>query len=68
MANRLAKIKSNNMPMFPELQWGANPQTVNGVQSDVNSTVGLNTDLALVGDFANALRWGYAKDMTFEVI
>ena len=55
---------------YPDLMWGGQPNAVNGVPASVNSTVdfGSATDLAIVGDFANYLRWGYAQGITFEVI
>ena len=44
------------------------------MKSDVNSTLevqgtGVTTkDHVIVGDFANAFKWGYAKDIPLEVI
>jgi len=58
-----------NMRLFPELAWGANPGSINGLQADINTTVGAGTDdLAIVGDFANMFKWGYAKEIPLEVI
>lgn len=55
--------------IFPELAWGKNPGTINGLASDINSTVsGGSVDLAIVGDFANMFKWGYAKEIPLEVI
>lgn len=49
---------------------GANPGSLNGTACDVNSTVNFNkgTDRAIVGDFARAFKWGYAKELPLEVI
>lgn len=65
----MAALKVNGVPQFPELRFGANPDAVAGIRSDVNSTVnfGTNTDRAIVGDF-DAFRWGYADGVDFEVI
>lgn len=70
MAAALAAIKYNGIPAFPELAWGANPDSIKGMRSDVNGTLAFNTsgDQALIGDFENAFRWGYAKDVPFEII
>ena len=56
--------------LYPELKWGGQPKEVNGVPTSVNSTVSYNDsiDEAIVGDFANAIKWGYAKDVEMEVI
>jgi len=67
----LAKIKgADGAKMFPELSWGSNPGTVNGLAVDVNSTVsyGESKEHAIIGDFENAFRWGYAKEIPMEVI
>lgn len=67
MAGKLAKeTTADGAKMFPELAWGANPDVINGLNADVNSTLGSN--LAIVGDFENAFKWGYAKDIDIEVI
>lgn len=58
-------------PMFPELAWGNQPDTIKGLAVDVNKTVSdMNTlnDRAFVGDFADSFKWGYAKEIPLEVI
>lgn len=68
-ATALAKLKVNGVKQFPELSWGANPGTVNGLQADVNSTVAHGgKNRAIVGDFAGAFKWGYAKQIPMEII
>lgn len=58
-----------NMRLFPELAWGANPGSINGLRTDVNSTVSAGkNDMAILGDFANNFKWGYSKEIPFEVI
>lgn len=56
----------NGQAKFPELAWGGQPERLRGLNCDVNSTVG-TADYAIVGDFS-AFKWGYAKDVRFEVI
>lgn len=69
-SSSLAKLKVNDVKQYPELAWGANPGSVNGLSVDVNSTVSFNNskDKAIVGDFANAFKWGYAKEIPLEII
>ena len=71
----LAAIKVNGVPQYPEFRFGGNPDAFYGMGSDVNGTVsvtgaatGSQTDHAIVGDFQNAFRWGYAKNIPLEVI
>lgn len=55
--------------LYPDLAWGRAPGTLNGLR--VESTANLphgSLDRALVGDFANAFKWGYAKQIPIEVI
>lgn len=54
--------------LYPELRWGGNPGSLNGVNLDVNRTVanGGNTK-AYLGDFS-MFKWGYAKQIPLEVI
>lgn len=68
--SKLTLGSQNQQPLFPELRWGAAPGTINGLPAEVNSTLafGSSTDLAMVGDFAGAFKWGYAKEVPFEVI
>lgn len=56
--------------LYPELQWGGKPKAINGVPTDVNSTVSFNgsKDMAIVGDFANCFKWGFAKNVPMRVI
>lgn len=68
-ATALAKLKVNGVKQFPELAWGANPGTLNGLKTDVNSTIANGgKNKAIVGDFANMFKWGYAKQIPLEVI
>ena len=69
----LSKIKVNGVAQYPEFRFGQNPAAFYGMGSDVNSTVskiasGGKADHVLVGDFQNAFKWGYAKNIPLEVI
>lgn len=71
MRSALAKqTDKNGNKMYPQLAWGSNPGTINGCKVDVNSTVSFNgsKDKAIMGDFENAFKWGYAKEVSLEVI
>lgn len=68
-ATSLAKYKVNGVKQFPELAWGGNPGSVGGLKTDVNNTVSNGKDdLVILGDFVNAFKWGYSKEIPFEVI
>ena len=68
-ATALAKLKVNGVKQFPELAWGSSPEFVNGLRADVNATVANGgKNKAIVGDFANAFKWGYAKQIPLEII
>ncbi|MFX3930958.1 phage major capsid protein [Streptococcus suis] len=69
----LAKIKVNGVAQYPEFRFGQNPDNFYGMQSDVNknlTTVGgtAKTDHAIVGDFQNRFKWGYAENIPLEII
>lgn len=69
-SSAMASLKVNGVPQYPEFRFGANPDSFYGMRTDVNGTIsfGESEDKAVVGDFANAFRWGYAKDIPLEVI
>ena len=66
----LAGLTVNGVKQYPELGWGANPASVKGLPVDVNSTINFNNakDRAIIGDFKNAFKWGYAKQIPLHVI
>lgn len=70
MSSALAGIKVNGVKQFPELAWGGNPSSINGLPIDINKTVYNATvkDHAIVGDFAEMFKWGYAKEIPVEII
>lgn len=70
-ASAMGKLEgANGGKLYPELQWGGQPNAINGVPASVNSTVsfGNSKDMAIVGDFANCFKWGYAKQVPMEII
>lgn len=69
--SELAKQKTaDGAKLYPQLAWGSNPGEINGLRMESNTTLSANSSLdrALVGDFINAFRWGYAKEIPVEVI
>lgn len=66
----MAKVKANGIKLYPEFSFGASPESLNGIGVDVNKTVSNATskDEAIVGDFQNAFKWGYSKDIPLEII
>ena len=69
-SSALASLTVNGVKQYPELGWGANPDSLKGLAADVNSTINFNSsnDKAILGDFETAFRWGYAKEIPLEVI
>lgn len=71
MRSALAKLKdTDGRALFPELAWGATPSVLNGLTVNTNVTMSANQnkDRAIVGDFQNAFKWGYAKEIPMEII
>lgn len=71
----MAAIKVNGVVQYPEFRFGGSPENFYGMGLDINGTVavtgtatGSDTDHVIVGDFENAFRWGYAKNIPLEVI
>ena len=68
-ASELAKLTANGVKQYPELAWGANPEVIHGVASDINTTVSAVTGShGYMGDFKGAFKWGYADVVNFDVI
>jgi len=69
-AASLAPVTVGQTVPFAAFMLGGNPGALNGIPADVNNTVEFNSSgiSAYVGDFANALKWGYAKEIPLEVI
>lgn len=66
----LAKLtKSTGEKLYPEFAFGGKPSNLGAHTLDINKTVAHgNVDKAIVGDFANMFRWGYAKEIPMEII
>jgi HK97 family phage major capsid protein len=67
----MSKVKANGVVQYPEFRFGGNPVSFSGMGVDINNTVNFGAtpaDLAVVGDFRNAFRWGYAANIPLEVI
>lgn len=56
--------------VYPEFTFGGAPERFAGHKCDVNPTVSAasSLDVAIVGDFENAFKWGYASNVPLEVI
>lgn len=73
LRNSLAGEKkgtNSNEALYPELAWGAQPSTIQGLPADVNSTVSFANANALgyIGNFRDYFRWGYARQIPIRVI
>ena len=66
----MTKGSTSYEALYPELKWGANPDTLNGIAIDTNSTVsfGSNADRAIVGNFRDYFKWGFARELPIEII
>lgn len=66
----MSKVKANGVKLYPEFAFGASPDTLNGIPVSVNKTVsgGTTKDHAIIGDFQNAFKWGYSKQIPTEII
>ena len=67
----LTKGADSYEPLFPTLAWGGSDVSeINGLATDVNSTVafGGSKDLAIVGNFADYFRWGIAREIPVTVL
>ncbi|EOH55939.1 hypothetical protein UA3_01122 [Enterococcus faecium EnGen0263] len=64
----LSKIEVNGVRQYPEFRMGAKPENLAGMKVEINETVSAvgSTDI-YVGDFANAFKWGYSKDIGLQV-
>lgn len=66
----LKAAKDSNVPLFPNLGWGSTLTELNGLPTDANTTVSFrgNADRAIVGNFADYFKWGFAKEIPMEMI
>lgn len=70
ISSALASLKVNGVRQYPELKFGANPGTLNGLKFEINKTVKNDTshDIGIVGDFEGSFKWGYSKQVPLEII
>lgn len=69
----LAKVKVNGVVQYPEFRFGQNPDSFYGMKSDISKNLTVTggtaeTDHAIVGDFQNRFKWGYAENIPMEII
>lgn len=68
-ANLAAMTKQSGEKLYPEFAFGGKPSALGAHALDINKTVATgNVDMAIVGDFANMFKWGYAKEIPLEII
>lgn len=64
-----AMTKQNGEKLYPEFAFGGKPASLGAHTLDINKTVATgDVDNAIVGDFANMFKWGYAKEIPMEII
>ena len=64
-----AMTKQNGEKLYPDFAFGGQPKSLGAHVLDINKTVAVgNTDKAIIGDFANAFKWGYSKEIPLEII
>lgn len=66
----LAKLtKSTGEKLYPEFAFGGKPNTLGAHKLDINKTIAVgNNDKAIIGDFENMFKWGYAKEIPMQII
>ena len=65
--------ENNKTPLYPEFKFGQTPDNFYGMNLGINRNLTVKggtakTDHAIVGDFQNAFKWGYASNIPLEVI
>lgn len=66
-----AMKNSANEKLYPEFAFGGKPTLLGTSPLEINKTVSFGSttkDKAIVGDFANCFKWGYAKEIPLKVI
>ena len=69
----MSKIKVNNVVQYPEFKFGQRPTNFFNMELDINKTLTVKNgtgkaDHAIVGDFQNRFKWGYAENIPMEII
>lgn len=68
---KMAEVTQNTGERkYPDFAFGGIPSSLGTGMLDVNPTVSANSnkDRVILGDFKNAFRWGFAKEIPLEVI
>lgn len=68
--NDIAGLKVSGARKYPEFAWGAVPNNLGQMTLDSNITLSAagSRDRIIVGDFQNALKWGFSKQMPIKII
>lgn len=66
----LAKMaKATGEKLYPDFAFGGKPKNLGAYGLDINKTVATgDVDRAIIGDFENMFKWGYAKNIPMEII
>ena len=70
MRSAIAAMRDgNNNAKFPEFAFGGKPANLGPQRLDINKTVSVGAvDEAIIGDFANMFKWGFAKQVPTKII
>lgn len=64
-----AMTKQSGEKLYPEFAFGGKPSNLGAYGLDINKTVATgDVDKAIIGDFTNMFKWGYAKEIPMEII
>ncbi|MGX7088117.1 phage major capsid protein [Gemella morbillorum] len=69
----MSKIKVKDVTQYPEFKFGQRPTNFFNMDLDINKTLTIKNstgkaDHAIVGDFQNRFKWGYAENIPMEII
>lgn len=69
----LSKVKVKDVVQYPEFRFGQNPGSFYGMKTDISKNLVVaggtaEKDHAIVGDFQNMFKWGYAENVPLEII
>ena len=71
-SNDMGNVNANNVKQYPAFNFGGVPADLNGTNLAANTTINKGPatypDHAIVGDFQNAFKWGFGKDIEMEII
>lgn len=68
-ADLAAMTKQNGEKLYPDFAFGGKPKSLGAQALDINKTVATgDVDKAIIGDFTNMFKWGYAKQIPLEII